>query len=79
MLAGIIFYRAIVRSNRTFMELKSLDAVVMNMRVDCSNRTFMELKYHKLIIVNTIISSSNRTFMELKLIIGNLKTTRTVF
>ena len=31
--------------NRTFMELKSANAVMMNAKEYCFNRTFMELKY----------------------------------
>ncbi len=32
------------RSNRTFMELKSIDKLHLALMTICSNRTFMELK-----------------------------------
>ena len=35
----------VVRSNRTFMELKCHDFNVSSIAATCSNRTFMELKY----------------------------------
>ena len=55
-----------VRSNRTFMELKSGNVPLIRLTLQRSNRTFMELKYYQSPIEVITYLGSNRTFMELK-------------
>ena len=54
------------RSNRTFMELKSMSGSFFFFLPMGSNRTFMELKSTGISPVLCSGASSNRTFMELK-------------
>ena len=56
----------VLRSNRTFMELKSSSNIPSFFRTISSNRTFMELKYERYTTALQELNSSNRTFMELK-------------
>ena len=55
-----------IRSNRTFMELKFKSLPSGSVFLEGSNRTFMELKLLNFFIRCVNIVSSNRTFMELK-------------
>ena len=57
----------LMRSNRTFMELKSVSGIASSKSRTCSNRTFMELKLNSSISSIVGRPGSNRTFMELKL------------
>ena len=57
----------LIRSNRTFMELKlNVRIKVSATEVTGSNRTFMELKWKPFTVFISAMACSNRTFMELK-------------